>query len=105
MICYYFEEAGVKSVVVPYLFTARINSDNTHVIFDPDCLEQTVYALIRTKEFVEENVKLGRWTRLELNGKSLKDICSLCFDGKTDEAGRIAVELCRGVLNHIRARN
>jgi len=105
MIGYYLEEKGVKTVIVPYLFTVRINSDNTHIIFDPDCLEQTVYALIRNQEFVEENVKLGRWTRLEINGKPLKDICSLCSDGKTGEAGKIAVEICREVVNHIRASN
>ena len=105
MICYYFEEKGDKNVVVPYLFTARVNRENTHIIFDPDCLKKTAYYLINNKETVDENVKTGLWIRLKIDGEPLKDICSLCFDGKTDEAGRIAIEICRGVFEHIRARN
>jgi len=102
MICYYFEEKGARAVVVPRLFTARIADNAAQIVLDPDCLEQTAYELVSKEEMVEENVKIGKWRRLEIEGQQLKDICSLCIDGKTYEAGRVAVDVCREVLEHIK---
>ena len=105
MICYYFEEDGVEHVIVPYVFSARAEGQSTKVFLSPDRLEKLTETILERKEIIAEKVRLGYWTKLNLRGDGLKEISSLCFSGKTEEASKIAFEACSEILKYVRAEN
>ncbi|MFH1710758.1 MAG: hypothetical protein ABH840_00435 [Nanoarchaeota archaeon] len=105
MICYYYEEEGISHVIVPYVFSARVEGGSVRIFLNPNRLERITERLIENRDIIEEKVKIGQWTKLKLDGEGLREICSLCFGGNTYEAGRIAVGVCQEVMEFIHTDN
>lgn len=98
---YYYEDDDWSVIFVPYSFVGKIRNNEIYISLNPDTLERLTLAFVNEREIVEENLRLGNWAGFEIGGEGIEEICSLCFNNREQEAGGIAVDICKQVLNII----